>query len=214
MCSRACAVLILGAFLLQASAAGAQDTSVTPNQPQENRVEQTVKVLGGAVLGLALHESGHLTFDLLFGASPGIKRVSYAGIPFFAITHEPTSPAREFAISSAGFWMQHASSEILLSRRPRLRYERAPMMKGLLAFNVLTSVMYSGAALRQTGPAERDTRGMAVSLGVAEPWIAPVILAPAVFDTIRYFKPESNTAKWVSRAAKIGGVLLVFKARS
>ena len=67
-------------------------------------------------------------------------------IPFFAITHEPVTPLKEFTISSAGFWVQHAGSEYLLSRRPNLRGEHAPVAKGLLAFNVLTSVMYAGAA--------------------------------------------------------------------
>lgn len=152
--------------------------------------------------------------DLAVGTTPGIKRVSYAGIPFFAITHDPVSAPKEFAISSAGFWAQHLSSELILVRRPNLRHERATVMKGMLAFNVLVSVMYAGAAIAQTGPEERDTRGMAVSVALAEPWMAPVILTPAVFDAVRYFKPQSRTAKWVSRAAKVGGVLLVIKARS
>jgi len=207
-------VLALIVLLAQPSWVDAQDAAPPPAETAESRIETTAKVLAGAVLGLAVHEGGHLTFDLLLDAPPGIKRISYAGIPFFAITHEPVSAPKEFTISSAGFWAQHASSELLLSRHPRLRYERAPFMKGMLAFNVLASVMYAGAALGRTGPDERDTRGMAVSARIAEPWVAPVILLPAVLDTIRYLRPESRTARWASRAAKVGGVLLVLKTRS
>ncbi len=172
----------------------------------------TVKVVAGAALGLVLHESGHLLFDVAFDADPGARRVSYAGIPFFAITHEPVSPVREFAISSAGFWVQHGTSELLLTRRPRLRHERAPVMKGILAFNVLTSVLYAGAAFARTGPGERDTRGMAASARVGEPWIGITVLGPAVLDTARYYKPESKLLRWTSRLAKVGGALLVVKS--
>jgi len=211
---RAPLMLALVMLLTQATVTGAQDAPVDPGQAEEGHLEKTGKVIAGAALGLALHESGHLMSDLLLSSPPGIKRVSYARIPFFAITHDPVSAPKEFTISSAGFWMQQASSEFLLSRRPRLRYEHAPVMKGLFAFNVLASIMYAGAALAQTGPDERDTRGMAMSARMAEPWVAPVILTPAVLDSVRYLRPESRTLKWASRAAKAGGVLLVFRARS
>jgi hypothetical protein len=149
-------------------------------------------------------------FDVTFDADPGLKKVSYAGIPFFAVTHQPVTPLREFTISSAGFWVQHATSEILLTRRPDLRHEHAPLLKGMLAFNVLTSVMYTGAAFARTGPLERDTRGMAIGAGIREPWVGGVILAPAALDAARYFRPRSKALRWASRAAKVGGVLLVF----
>ena len=110
-------------------------------------------------------------FDLAFDASPGLARVSFGPIPFFAISHRPVGPKEEFTISSAGFWVQHGTSEWLLTTRPNLRSERAPFAKGVLAWNVLASVAYSGAAFARAGPPERDTRGMANSLGVAEPWI-------------------------------------------
>ncbi len=153
-------------------------------------------------------------FDFAFGAGVGVRKVRGAGIPFFAITHDPVSPAREFTISSAGFWMQHATSEILLTRRSALRHDHAPVLKGILAFNVVSSVVYSGAAFMRSGPIERDTRGMAVSAAIGEPWIGVAILTPAALDAARYFKPESRVLRWTSRAAKIGGVLLILKARS
>jgi hypothetical protein len=169
--------------------------------------------LAGGALGLGAHEAGHLFFDVVFDADPGIRGVDFHGIPFFAITHRSDlSPAQDFTIASAGFWVQHAGSEWLLTRRPRLRYEDAPLAKGLLAFNVLASGAYAGAAFFRTGPAERDTKGMADAADIDERAIGLVILAPAVFDTWRYFRPESRAAVWMSRAAKIGGVLLVVRA--
>ena len=124
----------------------------------------------------------------------------------------PSRLCKEFTISSAGFWVQHAGSEVLLSRRPNLREEHAPVAKGLLAFNVLTSVVYAGAAFVRHGPAERDTRGMAVSADIPEPWIGAAILAPAMLDGARYYRPRSRALRWASRAAKVGGVLMMLKA--
>jgi hypothetical protein len=171
-----------------------------------------VEFLAGAALGLTMHEGGHLIFDAVFDASPRIKRVQFGPVPFFAITHRAgVSPRREFTISSAGFWMQDLSSEWLLTRRPSLRDAHAPVAKGVLAFNVLNSAGYACVAFARAGPFERDTRGMAASIGVDERAIGALVLAPAVLDAIRYFKPEAHWAKWASRAAKAGSVLLVVR---
>jgi hypothetical protein len=168
--------------------------------------------LAGVVSGLAAHESGHLLFDAIFGADPGVKRVEFHGIPFFAITHRPGLPPREeFTISSAGFWVQHATNEWLLTAHPRLKSESAPFKKGLFVFNVGASGMYSVAAFARIGPPERDTLGMATSSRIDERWIGAVILGPAVFDTWRYFDPDARWAVWASRAAKVGAVLLVLR---
>jgi hypothetical protein len=177
-----------------------------------NRLESVSVFLAGSAVALGAHESGHLFFDVLFDAHPGIDKVDFHGIPFFAITHRSgLSPRREFTISSAGFWVQHAGSEWLLTRRPQLRHEHAPFAKGVLAFNVLASAAYAGAAFARTGPVERDTRGMAASARIDEPWVGAMILAPAVLDSWRYFQPEAKWAVWLSRAAKVGMVLLVLK---
>lgn len=168
--------------------------------------------LGGMVVGLVAHESGHLLFDAIFDADPGIKRVEFHGIPFFAITHRnDLSPRQEFTISSAGFWVQEATNEWLLTKRPGLRREQAPFAKGVFAFNIGASAMYSFAAFARTGPPERDTRGMAESARIDERWIGAVVLAPALFDTWRYFDPDSRWAVWLSRASKVGSVLLVLR---
>ena len=171
-----------------------------------------LRFFGGAATALVAHESGHLLLDGVFDAGVGIRRVNAGPLPFFAITHHPVSPAREFAISSAGFWIQHLSDEVLLSRRPNLRNESSPFVKGMLAFNVLTSVGYSVAAFAGRGPDERDTRGMALSMRVDEPWAGAVILAPALLDGARFYRPQQEWLKWASRAAKVGGALLIIRA--
>ena len=198
----ALAVLIV----VSASKAGAQQAS------RPSRAESAGLFLAGSAVAFGAHEGGHLFFDLLFDADPGLARVDFHGIPFFAVTHRSgLSPMRELAISSAGFWVQHAGSEWLLTRTPELRRKRAPFAKGVLAFNLLTSVGYAGAAFGRTGPAERDTRGIASASGVDERWVGAIILAPAVLDGWRYFRPEAKWAVWASRAAKLGMLVLVFE---
>jgi hypothetical protein len=180
--------------------------------PRSASAEHAGHFLAGAAIGFGLHEAGHVVADLAFGATPGIRKVSFGPLPFFAITHEPVSPAREFTISSAGFWSQHLTSEIILTRHPALRREDAPMLKGVLAFNVLASTAYAVAAMARIGPPERDTLGMAVSSRVGEPVIGVFVLAPAALDALRYYLPEHEWLRWASRAAKISGALLIVRA--
>lgn len=190
---------------------GADPVKATPSQP-EGRWSSAGRFALGALGGLTAHESGHLLFDFAFDADPRFTRVEFHGIPFFAIAHRPDlSPRRELVVSSAGFWVQHAGSEWILTRRPQLRRERAPMLKGMLAFNLATSVAYAGTAFARTGPAERDTRGMAVSARIDEPWIGAMILAPAALDAVRYADPGAKWAAWTSRAMKAGIVLLLLR---
>ena len=185
-----------------------QDISSTTN---EHRTASAFgKFLTGAAVGLGAHESGHLLFDGIFRANPGLKKVSFHGLPFFAITHDPgLSPRREFIIDSAGFWVQEATNEMILTRRPGIRRARAPFVKGVFAFNVGASIAYAGAAFARTGPVERDTRGMADAMRWKEPWVGVLILIPAVLDLVRFYHPDERWAAWGSRAAKIGGVVLI-----
>jgi len=201
-------VLLLGAMLSSATL-WAQTTVERPPEPHHGA--DVVEFLTGAALGFLAHEGGHLVMDLAFDAHPRITGVHFGGVPFFAIDHATISPRREFAVSSAGFWVQEGWNEIMLTRRPDLRHEHAPMAKGALAFNILTSIGYGVVALAKAGPIERDTRGMADSVGVDERAIAAVVMLPAVLDGYRYFRPEMNWAKWASRAAKAGSVLLIVK---
>jgi len=204
---------MVGAIFVAAELAGAQDTTPRPTPDathSRHRATAAGAFLAGAGLALAAHEGGHLVFDGIFNAHPGIKRVSFHGLPFFAITHDQgLSPRREFTIDSAGFWVQEAANELILTRRPGLRRERAPFVKGVFAFNVLASVGYAGAAFGRTGPGERDTRGMADSLRWKEPAIGALILLPALLDAFRFYHPDARWATWGSRAAKAGSVVLI-----
>jgi hypothetical protein len=201
--------LLIAAIAMPVGAQGSSPASAT------SRGKGTLLFLAGAATGLGLHESGHLISGRAFGAHPRVRRLDYGPIPFFVILHDPVSRKREFIISSAGFWMQHAGSEWLLSARPQLRDEEAPFLKGLLAFNIGASLVYSTAAFGRFGPSERDTRSMAASLGndgVPEPVIGLLVLAPAALDAYRYRNPDAGWAKWTSRGAKIVMVVLTMAA--
>ena len=172
-----------------------------------------LKLVGGFATGFVTHELAHLVLDAAFDAHPYFKSVSAGGIPFFAISHDPGLPDwQEYMISSAGLWTQQWSSEWILSRNPDVRHQSAAFRKGVLVFDVGVAAFYAGAAFLQTGPEERDTRGMASSLGVAEPWIGGMLLVPAGLDTYRYYHPRAGWAKWASRASKATLVLLTFTA--
>jgi hypothetical protein len=190
----------------------AQEAEPPQHQDNASGGKRLATFLTGGALGLGAHEAGHLLANLAFGEKPGIRKVDFHGIPFFAITHHSGLPRhREFTISSAGFWTQHAQNEWMLGRRPGLRRERAPLAKGVFAFNVLASVAYAGTAFAKTGPEERDTRGMADSSRLDERWIGVMLLAPAVLDAWRYFHPDANWAAWTSRGVKVGMVVLVVR---
>jgi hypothetical protein len=208
-------VVLVHAFAVLATAelaCGQEAVQQNATTSEKSATSGVVRFLAGGAAGLAAHESGHLLFDAIFDAHPGVQRVSFHGIPFFAITHDNgLPPRREFVIDSAGFWVQEMTNEIALSRRPRLARESAPFTKGVVAFNVLASVAYAGAAFARTGPVERDTRGMADALRWKEPYVGLLILAPAILDTVRYFRPDARWAAWGSRGAKMFGVVLVLK---
>lgn len=188
-----------------------------PPAPSSITPRSALLFTAGFASGLVIHESGHLITGTLLNAHPGTKHISYAGIPFFAVTHQPSSPRKEFVISSAGFWMQHLGSEWILSSHRDLRHENAPVLKGIFAFNIATSLLYTGSAILRTGPAERDPRTMAVSLGSRgwpEASMSALILPPALLDAYRYFHPDSRWATWCSRAIKIADVALTLAASS
>jgi len=207
-------MLVVLAVCMAPWPAHAQTAAPVPAQPtkqNDHRAADLVAFLTGGAFALGAHESGHLIFDAIFDANPRLEHVHFGPIPFFAITHRPDlSPRREFTVSSAGFWVQEGTNEWLLVTRPDLRHEHAPFVKGIFAFNVLTSIGYGTVAFVRAGPFERDTRGM-TEIGVDERAIGVVVIAPALLDAYRYFRPESKWAKWASRVVKAGGVVLVVK---
>jgi hypothetical protein len=173
-----------------------------------------VKFLTGGGAAFLEHEADHLLFDVLFDARPYLETIHFGAIPFFAVAHQSISPRREFVVSSAGFWTQEATSEWLLTRRPDLRHEHAPFEKGAFAFDVLASIGYGTVAMFKAGPVERDTRGMADSIGVDERIVGAIVMTPAILDAYRYVNPDARWPVWTSRLVKIGSVLLVLKRTS
>jgi len=214
-CSGRVMTMVLVLMFMGSSLFAQQETTTPQAQQHGQAVVETVKFLAGGALGLVMHEGGHLVFDAAFDAKPRLSRVQFGPFPFFAISHrDDLSPRREFTVSSAGFWVQEATDEWLLTRRPSLRDEHASEAKGLLAFNVLNSIGYAIVAFAKAGPPERDTRGMADSIGIDERAIGAIVLAPALLDAYRYFNRGSRWASWTSRATKAGSVLLVLKRTS
>jgi len=138
----------------------AQQSGDAPSaQPNGQAAVDTVKFLAGGGAGLVMHESGHLLFDAMFDAKPYVTGVHLGPVPFFAISHRSDlSPRQEFAIASAGFWIQEATDEWLLTRRPSLRDEHAWGVKGLFAFNVLNSMGYIAISIAGRG-GRRGRRG-------------------------------------------------------
>jgi hypothetical protein len=192
------------------AASAAQETP-----PEPGKVRTTLTWLAGGLTGLAIHESGHVVTAAALGAHPGLRSIKAGVIPFFAVTHDPVNRRREYTISAAGLWAQGASVEWMLYARPNLRHEHAPLLKGVFAFHLVTSAIYGAAGFAGVGPPERDTRGMALSVGrdgVSEGAIGALVLAPAVLDVYRYWHPESRWAKWASRGIKIAMVGLVIAA--
>jgi hypothetical protein len=207
--------LVVLCFLLigwGSTPAAAQESPKAQPDDTASTGKQVASFLTGAAIGFGAHEAGHVIANLAFGEKPGLGKVDFHGIPFFAITHRSGLPLHEeFIISSAGFWVQHATDEWLLTRHPPLRSQQAPLKKGIFAFNVLASVAYAGAAFAKTGPAERDTRGMAASSRIDERWIGALVLAPALLDGWRYYHPDTKWATWASRGVKIGMVVMVVR---
>jgi hypothetical protein len=183
-----------------------------PRQSTRESASDAVKFLGGAALGFTIHEGGHLLFDTIFDAHPEVQPVHFGPVPFFAVAPTGSLDSRQlYAVSAAGLWTQALTSELILARHPGLRHEHAPFQKGMLAFNVLTSVGYAMVAFAQTGPAERDTLSMARGLGVNEPAIGAIVLAPALLNAYRYYRPDAKWARWTARVIEVSSVVLVVK---
>jgi hypothetical protein len=193
------AALLSGLLLATPCAAAAQDAG------------SVLRFLAGGAAGLVVHEAGHVAAGLAAGAHPGVKRIDYGIIPFFAISHDSVSRRREYLISSSGFHAQHLANEWLVGREST---SKSAFRKGWLTFNLAASAVYTAAAVGRFGPPERDTRGMAVSVGrdgIPEPVIGLLIVAPAALDGIRYLKGDPKWARWSSRALKAGLLLIAVR---
>jgi hypothetical protein len=157
---------------------------------EESRKVAFAKFLAGGAVGTALHEAGHLA----------------AGWDRYDVSRK-----HAIVVRSAGFWAQYLTSEILLTRHPQLRSERSPFLKGVFAFHLVTSTGYAALAFTRRGPYGRDTFEIANVTRIDERWIGALVLTPAVLDGIRYLRPESRWATWLSRGVKLGSVALVLR---
>ena len=209
------AALLSVLVIASARDAGAQEAEGNrEDSTGKSSARQAIRFLAGGLTGLVVHEAGHVVTGLALGADPAFERLDYGFIPFFAVTHEPVSRGREFVISASGFLAQHGANEFLLSHGPPLRATGSAFRKGWLTFNLATSAVYTVAAFGETGPPERDTRGIAVSAGddgVPEPVVGVFILVPAALDAVRYVYDDPAWARWTSRAVKAGLLLLAVR---
>lgn len=158
----------------------------------------------GALLGFGAHEAGHLIANAIEGTDFGLQRVDFGPIPFFTIQPgKPQTNREHYLTAQAGFTAQHLVNEWLLETHPDLRNEREPFLQGVATFNFWLGVGYSATGLLGYGPDERDTRGMADSLGWSEESVSLMILAPTLLDYHRYKHPEDKWARDLSRIAKL-----------
>jgi hypothetical protein len=166
----------------------------------------------GAFVGFLGHETGHLITNTAMDTHPYLKPIQNGPIPFFTI--EPGRPLNRhehYITSSAGFNATNIIDEWLLVSHPRLSQENQPFLKGMASFNFWVNVGYAATAFAQTGPDERDTKGMADSLGCSEWAIGAMILVPTGLDTYRYKHPDAKWAATLSRIAKLYMIFLAVK---
>lgn len=173
----------------------------------------------GGLTGFVIHESAHMLVAESFDLHPHVTTRSKP-VPFIVIRYdlfavrEPSGTIRyvdreghpissgaekKFATASAGINSQNLTSELILSLHPNLREERRPFLKGVLAFDLITSIGYAVVGRRDP---DGDLRGMAESRGATDLFIAALVFTPAAIDLYRYYNPESAWAPWVSRGTK------------
>jgi len=169
--------------------------------------------LGGGLLGLVLHESGHLGAGYAVNGHPRIVGVHDGGVSFFAVSYDPLPARKRYEVSAAGFWVQFGSAEVVLKQHPHLWQDDAPVAKGVFAFHIVTSLVYAYGALVKAGPQERDTLNMAQALGIHEKYVGMAVLSTALLDLYRSFYPEARWATYTSRSLKVGFVFALTKTK-
>lgn len=162
----------------------------------------------GFVSAFAAHEVGHLLANVLLGNRPSLVGIRAFGfVPFFSIDprlkcarhrdecHEGNGAyfgggrAGAYAVFTAGFSVQHLTNELIFSRYPNLILEDAPFAKGMLLFNIATSVGYASAAWLRVEDSHGDLGNAARVSGIPRDVLAAFLFVPALLDGVRYFKP-------------------------
>ena len=203
------------AALLVAGAARAEDAA-----PPGLTWRDVGLFAGGAATAFVAHEAGHLAANLALGNVPHVEQVRFLGaVPFFAVAPDitcsgdlclrrdgsPFGPGRKglLLILLAGFDVQHATDEALLTRDPQLRSRGASFCTGLLAFNTLTSVAYAIGNLAGIEPSAGDLSDAVRDARASRLLTTGLLLGVAFADVARWAFPEAAWLAWVSRAAKV-----------
>ncbi|MFT3700160.1 MAG: hypothetical protein QM831_43845 [Kofleriaceae bacterium] len=183
--------------------------------------------LAGGAVGFLAHESGHVAMNYALGNSPEVHGITTFGfIPFVAIapalqcsgsvclkrdgTPLAFGPSGKYLIVTAGYDVQHLTTELLLTLTPRLRYDDAPFRKGLFTFDILLSVGYAVSDYLGVEDSHGDSLNAEQASGINRFVFATLLIAPAILDTYRYFNPKSKWAPWVSRGTKLGMIGISF----
>ncbi|MCE5313666.1 MAG: hypothetical protein ABFD49_01255 [Armatimonadota bacterium] len=202
----------------QPAASDVQLASATVNndpliKPKGMWAGNASKFFQGAAIGFLGHESGHLIANCALNTHLYLKSVNYGPIPFFTIEPgKPLNHREHYITASAGFNAQNIINECILTQHPNLSAEDEPTLKGIASFNFWLAAGYAASAFTKTGPDERDTKGMADSLGWNERWIGVMILVPTALDTYRYKHPDAKWAVTASRLSKLAMIALALDA--
>ena len=120
----------------------------------------------------------------------------------------PSRPLKEFAISSAGFWVQHAGSEILLIAAAGPAGRACAGCEGAARVQRADVGDVCGRGVRASRPGRaghaRDG-GVGGYRGTVDR--ASRSWRPPCSMRARYYRPRSRWLRWASRAAKVGGAL-------
>ncbi len=180
---------------------------IQPPQKSGKWAGDPTKFFAGAFSAFLVHEAGHAIANYAIDTDPYLKSVHYGPIPFFTIEPGRQLDDDEHAItSSAGFAAQFLTDEWILTQHPNLRNEDEPFLKGMGTFNFWLGIGYAATAFAGSGPDERDTKGMADSLGWSEFEVGLLVLTPTVLDAYRYKHPNAKWAKTASRISKLAFV--------
>lgn len=199
--------------------APAHPTRGRPSLTSVSSIPTALAFLGGATIAFVAHETGHLVTNLAYGNTPKLEGITTFGvIPFVAVAprircsdtgctkHDGSrfsgGHPGKYNIVTAGYDVQHLTTEVLLTLEPDLRWRRAPLRKGLFAFDILLSVGYALSSMTGTESNFGDAGTAADTARLSRTTFAAVLLAPAVLDVYRYLQPRSKWAPWASRAAK------------
>ena len=219
--SRWLASCVAGALLAAGFSARAEEVpSASVPEFTDVSLGSVAVTAAGFLTAFVVHEACHGVANLAMGNVPTLEPVRFLGfLPFLAVSPgiicnqgvcvrrngTPFLPGpRGYAvIVSAGLICQEVADEIILTVRPRLRYEKAPFLKGMLLFNTAASVAYGIANLAGIEPPEGDLRNLDGVSPLPRGVFAAVILGTAALDVARYFLPDTQWLPWVSRGSKV-----------